>query len=129
MTLQPAHGEPIKGRAERVQGEDDLQQAYQAMRVSPIWVPWLMSLDIKPKVEDFIAKRERVYLFTIQVGGAQPIVVFHRPFQSRLGQGVVLAGGVTVQKSLFLEHRYGLVLIVTHNFLISVTDRFPFYKL
>lgn len=73
VTLQPAHGEPIKGQAERVQGEDDLQQAYQAMRVSPIWVPWLTSLDIKPKVEDFIAKRERVYLFTIQVGGAQPI--------------------------------------------------------
>ena len=73
VTLQPAHGEPIKGRAERVQGKDDLQQAYQAMRVSPIWVPWLMSLDIKPKVEDFIAKRERVYLFTIQVGSTEAL--------------------------------------------------------
>lgn len=73
ITLQPAHGEPIKGQAVRVQDEDDLRLAYQAMQVSPIWVPWLMSLDIKPKVEDFIAKRERVYLFTIQVGGAGAI--------------------------------------------------------
>ena len=61
-------------------------------------------------------------------GGAQPIVILHRPFQSRLGQGVVLAGGVTVQKSLFLEHRYGLANSNSSIF-ISVTDRFPFYKL
>ncbi|MCA9882301.1 MAG: nitroreductase family deazaflavin-dependent oxidoreductase [Anaerolineae bacterium] len=65
VTFQPAHGNPVRGTAIRIQEEASLRLAYQAMQVSPIWVPWLTSLGIKPKVEDFIAKKDRVYIFTV----------------------------------------------------------------
>ena len=63
-------------------------------------------------------------------GGTQPIVVLHRPFQSRLGQGVVLAGGVTVQKRLFLEHRYGLGNSNSSifNFVLLIVSLFASYR-
>lgn len=65
VTVHPVRGEPIWGTAERVQDDDTLKALFEAMQVSPVWKPWLASLDIEPTVEDFVAHKDRVYVYQV----------------------------------------------------------------
>lgn len=69
ITIQPVRGQPIAGTAQRVQDDLTLSQVFENMQRSPMWKPWLASLDIQPEISDFLAHKDRVYIFQITPTG------------------------------------------------------------
>lgn len=65
ITLHPVRGEPVWGTAERTMDDATLRSVFEAMQVSPVWKPWLASLNIEPTVDDFVANKDRLYLFEV----------------------------------------------------------------
>jgi len=73
ISLEPVGGSLMSGQAQRVQDDLALRHVFYGMSVSPFWGPWLKSLDIAPTLRDFLAKRDRVYVFHIRPTEEAPL--------------------------------------------------------
>lgn len=69
ITIQPVRGKPVYGTARRIQDDSTMHTVYNAMQHSPFWKPYLDSLTILPNVTDFVANKEKVYIFEVTPGG------------------------------------------------------------
>lgn len=69
VTLQSSWGKPFYGTASRLQDDDTMRRVFKGMHNSPMWVPWLTANGIEDDADDFIAKKDRVYIFQITPTG------------------------------------------------------------
>lgn len=69
VTIHPVRHSPVAGNARRVDDDATLHKVFEAMQVSPMLKPWLASQGIAPDVSDFLANKERLYIFQITPEG------------------------------------------------------------
>ena len=68
VTVESVNEGVLTGTAHRVTDEDEFRRMWEPMQRSPIWETWLESWDIEPILEDYLAKRDRMVVFAIDVG-------------------------------------------------------------
>jgi len=67
VTVQTVREGTISGKAVLVADDEEISMLYQYMRgKSPIWTPYLDSWGIKDSLEDFLAKKDRLYILRVE---------------------------------------------------------------
>ena len=96
VTVESVNEGVVTGTARRVTDEDEFRRMWEPMQHSPIWETWLQSWNIEPTLEDYLAKRDRMVVFTIDVGDVPAPPTLARDLQWIL----LIVGGLLLMRLL-----------------------------